>query len=209
MVIETAKITSAWDVAADQLVTQIVVARQLGRIRRPFPRDEDSNSEQHGTQQRLHIQEAIMPSGARMWTDLPFLTEDLRSAWFIHVDDMTIVERDNLAGFCSRLSASGVCDPDITSCCLNLFRNSLETPQRMSVHDENITTEYGDRAPLSDFMTAIIAWLWYGSFQILSLYAHNHVSSAESGRYAEYSSRGQLLTDQGVATEDTGFNMSR
>lgn len=110
--IETTKVTPVDNAAAERLVVEIIIARRLGQLSRPA---------KPGSIGEAGVQSAVTSSGERMWNDLPFFATDINEAWRRSITTMSSVERANPAGVCGRLSASGVCDPDVTCCVLVLL----------------------------------------------------------------------------------------
>ncbi|TGO69278.1 hypothetical protein BOTNAR_0013g00520 [Botryotinia narcissicola] len=209
--IETAKITPANGAEADRLVNQVIYARELGEISRiVVPPAGESNKNQPGKQQNVQVESAVTSTSARIWIDLPFLVTDLRDAWASSMMKMSIVERENLAGFTARLAALGVCGSELMSCALMLFREALETPRQLLESDTASTADHAIGIPLSEFLPAVLAWLWYGSYKILSLCARNEFSfkddSANDNR--EWAEAGQLIEASGEQ-HHSGFNMRR
>ncbi|KAF7935011.1 uncharacterized protein EAE98_003056 [Botrytis deweyae] len=202
--VETAKITPANEAETDRLVNQVIYARELGEISRiVVPPAGESNKNQSGEQQNVHVESAITSTSARMRIDLPFLVTDLRDTWAISMMKMTMVERENPA-------ALGVCDSELMSCALMLFRDALETPRQLLESDAALTADHANRIPLSEFLPAVLAWLWCGSYKILSLCARNEISfkddSANDNR--EWAEAGQLIEASGER-QHSGFNMRR
>lgn len=211
LLIETAKITPTNEATADRLVNQVFIARELGHSSRLIlPPNGASDINQPKDQQSVRVESAITSTSARMWIDLPFIVTDLGSAWANSIGNVPTIERENLAGFTARLTASGICDPQLTSCALMLFREALETPRRILESDEAIAADQAYETPISDFLPAVLAWLWYGSYKIFSLCAQNYVSLEDSpiDEHKESTAVGELLaTSEGQM--EPGFNMPR
>ncbi|KAF7918605.1 hypothetical protein EAE99_008799 [Botrytis elliptica] len=91
-----------------------------------------------------------------------------------------------------------------------LFRDALETPRQLLESDAALTADHANRIPLSEFLPAVLAWLWCGSYKILSLCARNEFSfkddSANDNR--EWAEAGQLIEASGER-QHSGFNMRR
>ncbi|KAF7893903.1 hypothetical protein EAF00_007417 [Botryotinia globosa] len=96
------------------------------------------------------------------------------------------------------------------SCALMLFREALETPRQLLESDAALTADRANRIPLSEFLPAVLAWLWYGSYKILGLCARGEFSfkddSANDDR--EWADAGQLIEASGEQ-HHSGFNMRR
>jgi hypothetical protein len=203
--IETAKITPANEADADRLVNQILYARELGELSRIVvsPEGESNNN------QDVQVESAVTSTSARIWIDLPFLVTDLQDVWAKPMK-ISMVQRENLAGFTARLAALGVCDSQLTSCALMLFREALEKPRQLLESDGAATTDHAIQIPLSDFLPAVLTWLLYGSYKIFSLCARNELSFEDShGRdVKEWAKVGELLEASG-GQQQSGFNMPR
>ncbi|KAI0146144.1 hypothetical protein GGR57DRAFT_479626 [Xylariaceae sp. FL1272] len=100
--------------AQDRLVRIVLWARELGAICGP-----DGTS----------MNSAAVTPGGKLWSDLPFLHEDLRDAW-THITSSTAssapVEARNLAAAIARLDGLGVCDDKLTGCGSDIMRRALE-----------------------------------------------------------------------------------
>lgn len=195
--IEAAKVTSPDDAAAEQLVLQVIMARELGHISRRRP-PASATSGYGDRSAPAHVEYAITTSNERMWVDLPFLATDLQAFWRDNIVTMDKVERTNLAGICGRMSASGLCDPHITSCALILFREALETPRR------TLSTDDGSEAALSDYTPAVQAWSLDGAYQILNLCMQDYIPPPGSDSDPDWRASGALLPEEVV-----GFSMTR
>jgi hypothetical protein len=214
LLIETAKITPANEATAERLVHQVLLARELGQLSRVVapPKVENDNT-QSEEPRSVQVESAITSTSARIWTDLPFLVTDLRAAWASSIMKMSAIERENLAAFTARLTALGVCDPQLTSCALILFREALETPRRLIAND--VATEVANEAedvpdvPLSELLPALLAWLRHGSYKILSLCARNHLSFEDGhiDNNEKWTVVGELMAVE--EQQHPGFNMPR
>nr|POE51749.1 hypothetical protein CFP56_25956 [Quercus suber] len=210
LIIEISKITPVKDAAADQLVAQVIVARQLGQLRRLVAAESSGKHDIIETERDRVVEDAVTSSGERMWCDLPFLVADLRATWTQTMDNMSTSEREGLANICARLSATGVCEPHVTSCALILLREALETPRSildtasLALPPDNNNTS---ARPLVDFLPAVLIWLWHGSFQILRLCAQDHVPSAADDVELGWVAVGSLVGVEGQCA--SGFNMQR
>lgn len=180
--VQTAKITNADDPAQDRLVDQLLYAREMGTIRRRTT----------GTDE-----EAITSDGLRIWTDLPYLAEDMREVWEKSMD-MSPNHRHNFAAFTARLPALGVCDTGLSLCALWLLREALETPRQLT------RPENGDKVSVADMLPACVAWFKYCSHKLLTLAVNNH-SFAEVDLHL--SAPGELARNANI--EQAGFSVSR
>jgi hypothetical protein len=196
--IEAAKVTPAEDAAADRLVAQVLLARGLGQVSRPQlspVKGKDGQSE------NVTVEHAIASSGECMWTDLPFFVTDLRAFWLSSNNTLEKVERTNFAAICGRLSASKICDPDVTCCALILLREALETLYAL------VDQEYPSAKPVNDYLPAVLAWLSNGTYQILALCMRDHVPDMGVSDGADWRAGGELMVARGGDT--IGFSMLR
>jgi hypothetical protein len=165
--IGAAKIIPTDEAAADRLAVQVLVAREIGPLKTISEDTEDNillSAAQH------------LP---RIWSELPYLVTDLRAAWVEAVETRNTLPPDqlaNLAGFTARLVAFGICEAELSQCCLLLLRAALETPRR--VLDSKDTAEAFDM-PFSYFMPALSAWFRHGSYKLFCLCARGVASKLE------------------------------
>ncbi|CEJ82664.1 hypothetical protein VHEMI02713 [[Torrubiella] hemipterigena] len=178
--IAIAKVTPAKDAEADRIVAQVVRLRELGPLTH-----KDTGKE------------TVMSNGQRLWSDLPFLEEDLYKAWTDGLHTMTPSQRENLAGFMTRLVGSNACGDGIASCALRLFRAALETSE------ESPSTD----GPASEYLlSALFTWLYWGSFKIWKLSVFGAPLTPEARLNAMDSNWGDV-GDLGIAAgvEEKGF----
>ncbi|KAK6592422.1 hypothetical protein H4I96_11653 [Botrytis cinerea] len=191
--VETAKITPTNEAEADRLVNQVIYARELGETSRIVVSPAGESNKNHSDMDRS-----------------PLLGDRSTRCVATSMMKMTMVERENLAGFTARLAALGVCDSELMSCALMLFREALETPRQLLESDATLTADHANGIPLSEFLPAVLAWLWYGSYKILRLCARNEFSFKDD--YAndnrEWAEVGQLIEASGER-QQSGFNMQR
>jgi hypothetical protein len=205
--IGAAKVTPTDDAAADRLAVQVLVAREMGTLRRIEEKDADG--------QIAHMSASGSGSTPRMWVDLPFLATDLREAWMEALTGRSIIHSDqlaNLAGFTARLVAFGICEAELSECGLLLLREALEVPRPIFGRDDG--GQETDR-PLSYLISALSAWLRHGSYKLFNFAARGHVSSFgtddDEDHRDTWVSAGPLLTVLSPEQEGrvSGFSMIR
>jgi hypothetical protein len=165
--IGAARITPTDEAAADRLAVQVLVAREIGPLK-TISEDAEDN-----------IPLSAAHHSPRIWTELPYLGTDLRAAWVQAVETRNTLPSDqlaNLAGFTGRLVAFGICEAELSQCCLLLLRAALETPRR--VLDSKDTVEASDM-PFTYFMPALLAWFRHGSYKLFCLCARGVTSKLE------------------------------
>ncbi|KAJ4159901.1 uncharacterized protein LMH87_007838 [Akanthomyces muscarius] len=203
--IQVAKITPADEADADRIVAQVIRIRELGDLcRHAAPQDTNIDS-----QKDIRKEVAITSSGARMWTDLPFLVQDLRAAWTNSLYTMTTKECENLSGVTARLSGGNVCGARMTSCALILFQAALETQRPILQHDKPISDGVEEKIAVQDLMPAVFTWLYWGSYKIWQLCAREpfQVDAELDAMDEHWAEVGELATARGVM--EVGFNRER
>lgn len=169
--IGAAKVTPTDAATADRLAVQILVAREMGILKRI--------SEQYADGQVAYTSAPVTGPLPRIWVDLPFLTANLRATWTEAMTRNGALSSDhlaNLAGFTARLVAFGIHEAELSQCGLSLLREALEVPRQLL---ENNNADQDDDKPLSYFMPALLAWLQHGSYKLFGLTARGHASKIE------------------------------
>ena len=168
-VIHAARILPADSPEVDRLVMLILEARELGLFVR---KDNDNNAPQEREVARL-------PNGQSLWTDLPYLVQEVRDAWTKESNAYTSAERESLAVLTAKLCAVGVCPTELGDCALWLFREAFETERPLTM----ITTASGttslsgaslpaDKGPIPsvvDLLPACLSWLRYANVKLAKL----------------------------------------
>jgi hypothetical protein len=158
--IGAARITPTDEAAADRLAVQVLVAREIGNLKTIEDVEND-------------VPLSAAHRSPRIWTELPYLVTDLRAAWVEAVEMSNSLPPDqlaNLAGFTARLVAFGICEAELSQCCLLLLRAALETPRRVLDSEDT---------PFSYFMPALLAWFRHGSYKLFCLCARGVASKLE------------------------------
>jgi hypothetical protein len=149
MFIEAAKNYHCDNPKQYKLVHQILYVREIGTLLCSVPQD--------GERQCLA---AEVSNGQKIWSDLPYLVQDVNKVWLEDSLNMSTDHRCNFASWIARLAAVGVCGDAFTGCALVLFRDALETPRRVTVADDGL------EVPIQDFLPALNAWLYYASHKL-------------------------------------------
>ncbi|KAG6032894.1 hypothetical protein E4U19_007028 [Claviceps sp. Clav32 group G5] len=161
----------------DRLVTLILEVRELGGL-----------SKQGGQEA------AVMSNGQRLWTDMPFLAEDLYAFWSKESDALTAVQRASLAAFTGKLCAVGVCAPALARCALWLFKRAFET---------EISAE-----TMAELLPACREWFFYSNTTLVKLCRDNHGSGASGHGDGALETPGPLVTDA-ETKQRRGFSIAR
>ncbi|KYK57988.1 hypothetical protein DCS_05001 [Drechmeria coniospora] len=153
----------------DRLVTLIADLRELGpfvrRKKEASPADDDGNNDEP----------AVMPNGQQLWTDLPYLAEQLQTFWMNESMELPVDERRSLAVMTAKLCASGICSYDISPCALWLFKEALETdrPLTRSSSMDSMSDVDAEILPIADLLPACAEWLHYSNCKIAQFSANN------------------------------------
>ncbi|KNG90485.1 hypothetical protein ANOM_001220 [Aspergillus nomiae NRRL 13137] len=182
MIIQGAKITDASHPAQDRLANQILHARGMGVLSR---RNKASG-----------VEEEASTSDGKIWVDLPFLAQEFQAAWKT-ADKLPARQRHNLSAFIARISAWGICDPELFVCALSIFRDTFETRRPLTAANDQ---QGGDLLPITDLLPAAVAWFELCAYKIESL--------CLEAQGFETSTIGDLAREAQVFP-DTGFSTSR
>lgn len=112
---------------------------------------------EHGVLERTvgGVEETAVTAQGRIWTDLPFLVENMREAWkglMAETEPGSMAKRINLTAGIARLAAVGVCGSSLGQCGLEVMKLALERPEGM-----------GNRS----MMALVKVWLRYAGHQLL------------------------------------------
>jgi hypothetical protein len=170
--------------AQDRLVAQVQHARNMGTLSRKNEAGEE---------------EVATTSDGNIWSDLPFLVEEVQSAWQAS-STFPSVERHNLSAFVARLASVGVRDPGLGVVALWVLRETLETDRPLTSSSSGPNIE-NPQASIADLLPAANAWLLYCGFKIegLCIQTQNYDSNAETGELARKAN----------ITPNSGFSVAR
>jgi hypothetical protein len=163
----------------DTLIRQMLQIRELGALK-----EKATNSS------------AVASNGAKIWSDLPYLVEDLQKYWREESFKITTEQRTNLASFIARLVAVGVGADGPTELFVTLMRDTLETPRRLSREDEG-----AEGVSVEELLPAVQVWLRYAARKLGSV----GETKIQGGTVAVQ--LGSLAQSKGV--EECGFSASR
>jgi len=168
-IIQAATITPADEPAQDKLVTEVVLARELGSL---------------GSRAKT--------ADGEIWSGLPFLVEDVTVAWrekFMHLQSD---RKLNLAAFTARLVAVGVRAPELGLCALFVLRETLETPRPLTVGDDSERD-----TSVAELLPAAVAWFRFAGHR-LAVFSGGNGSEPLTGEEGELTAVGQLAREAGV-----------
>ncbi|EFY87267.1 hypothetical protein MAC_06715 [Metarhizium acridum CQMa 102] len=133
-----------------------------------------------------------MPNGQRLWTDLPYLADDLYDFWVKESAKLTDAERASFAAFTSQLCAIGIGTPQLSRCALMLFARALET---------ELPSE-----TLADLLPACQEWLRYSKTKFVKMFSENYCPPPSAADDAAFYAPGPLVTDANITQ---GFSVAR
>jgi len=174
IVIKLAKNTHFDDSKQDSLVRWILSIREMGVLTDP----------------KNTSVVAKASNGQRLWVDLPYLADEVRKSWIIHLS-MTVEQRANFASFIARLVSVGVCSNALAVCGLLLFRDTFEIPRQLKKTDSGLL-ESKDIS-VEELLPAVRSWTDYASFKLVSLTLKSFNEYS-----AEDSDLGQLIEDRSI-----------
>ncbi|KAK6217906.1 hypothetical protein LQW54_003194 [Pestalotiopsis sp. IQ-011] len=116
--------------------------------------------------------EAIITSDGRIWVDLPFLVDDIRTAWekaLISTEAGAPAKARNLAAGIARLAGLGLRDEAFTACGLEIMKRSLEG-------------EPSGPFTRLQLLTMVEVWLRYAGDKLFTLASEHNTFGARWGR---------------------------
>jgi hypothetical protein len=175
LVVQSARYIPADHPAQDRLVCQVLHIREMGvlsqkkKIEPPKAGGEDQETEIATT------------SDGNIWSDLPFLVNEVQAAWKMSTT-LPSVERYNLSAFVARLASVGVRDPELGLVAIWILRDTLETPR-----EANTSNSEEQLATVADLLPATMAWFLYCGHKIetLCILNQNFESNSETGELAK------------------------
>jgi hypothetical protein len=194
--IYAAKVLPSTSSEHDRLVTLILNARELGQFTRKNERG---------------IEEARLSNGQRLWTDLPYLAQDLQAFWMDESMSLTPTERKSLSVFTAKSCASGICSADLALCALWLFKEALETERPVSnpsaENPPSNDTLADSQVSISDLVPALVQWMKHSNHKLASLCAGSSGSPGTAIHNSSKTSPGPLARRAQIAQE--GFSLER
>lgn len=134
--------------AQDRLIRIILWARETGAL----------------TAARDTTTEPIITSDGRIWVDLPFLVDDIRTAWekaLISTEAEASAKARNLAAGIARLAGLGLRDEAFTACGLDIMKRSLEG-------------EPSGPFTCLELLAMVEVWLRYAGDKLFTLASEHH-----------------------------------
>jgi hypothetical protein len=194
--IQGARITAADHPAQDGLVSQVLQTREMGVLSAKLGGRKDKGVGE------IPEMDVATTSDGNIWSDLPFLVQEIRVAWTISTS-FPVVQRHNLSAFIARLAGIGVCNPELCLVAIWILRDTLETPQPLTKRAEPTDSNPKKQlASIADLLPAAMVWFQYCGYKIASLCILNQ--NIEPG----LSETGKLAKDTQIIPS-SGLSMAR
>ncbi|KAI1149264.1 hypothetical protein F4825DRAFT_431068 [Nemania diffusa] len=176
--------------AQDRLLRIILGARQRGVLQRMMKQETTIPiAEEDVAQLNVESQTADTSQG-RIWVDLPFLVQDVRSAWKKLMEpSASFAQCCNLTAAIARLAASGVCDNSFSQCGLEIMKQALETQPTSSSSVSNTRAER---------LALVEIWLSYAKEDLLRLCLATSTYTDPSWALDEQQLVGPLAQEAGI-----------
>ncbi|KAF2495015.1 hypothetical protein BU16DRAFT_562638 [Lophium mytilinum] len=173
--------------AQDRLATEVILARELGSL----------ESDEHS---------AVTEDG-NIWSDLPYIVQDMDAFWQSKHQGMSVDECCNLAAFMARLVALGVRAPELCICALRVFGVVLEdgdaNGQSGSAREDisgSLTTT--TTTTIAKYLPAAVAWFRYAGYRLAILSLQKGSEGFSMERWALWHQKLQALYQDGNQDED-------
>ena len=141
----------------DRLALQIIQTREQGVL----------NHQDQGT-----TTEVTASNGRRLWTDLPFLAEDMTAHWTKNCASLSSLQRLAGAQFLALLAtAGGAADDPLCGIALVVLREALEQPRllgRLGPVNEDPSRRMADLT-IAELLPAANAWLFTAGYKLVQL----------------------------------------
>jgi hypothetical protein len=186
-VVQSARYIAADHPAQDRLMSQVLHTREMGVLSRKIGEGDDQETEIATT------------SDGNIWSDLPFLVDEVQAAWRMSAN-FPSVERHNLSAFVARLASVGVRDPELGLVAIWILRDTLETPRPLTKKEDTSDSEE-PLITIADLLPVTMAWFLYCGHKIESLCILNQdfESDSETGELAKRAN----------VTPNSGFSVAR
>jgi len=184
--IYAAKVIPSTSAEHDRLVTLISTVRELGTFTR-------ARKNENGLEE---VEEAKLPTSQRLWTDLPYLAQDIQAFWINEFANLGSEEKESLATFTAKLCASGICSAELAQCALWLFKTTLETESSSDT-----------QANMSSLLPALLQWMKHSNHKLISLCVGKSSPSRSAALDSSVTSPGLLAKEAQVSSE--GLSVER
>ncbi|KAL6716761.1 hypothetical protein ACLMJK_006329 [Lecanora helva] len=203
MLFGAARITSADHPAQDRLVAQVLFARGMGTVRRGVIVSDEREGEGGG---RRGGEEKAVTRDGEMWTDLPFLVEELERVWEGWLG-MGREERVNLCAFVARLVAVGIGGDGVCRVVVRGLKEVLEVERRVGSGEGDGDDGAGaGEVSIKELIPSVVPWFEYCGYMIEG-FAIEGRSFSEEGEGIS-TAPGELAMKGGVVPTN-GFSVAR
>lgn len=186
----------------DTLVRLILSAKAKGTLTRP-PLSAAIGQDALASSGRQDI--ATCSDGNRLWSDLPFLEQDLVQEWTERLYQMDYADSHkqhvNLASFVARLLSVGI-EKGPAICVLSLFRETLETVRPLS------TSSTDKILSVQHLIEALAQLIEYGCDSVIELSNHPKPLTFH-GLSPDVLDLGELAVQSNRAIPTSGFSVER
>jgi hypothetical protein len=184
----------------DRLVTLLLEVRELGTFSRT-KKDVTSGEEER--------EEAILPDGQRLWTDLPYLVQEFHNSWINESMRFEATERENIAVLTAKLCVVGVCSDQLSCCALWLFKETLEVTRPLIPSSQEANNSENSTPSVVELLPACLAWLRISKLLLAKLSVANHdpASIASGANLPISTTPGDLATNANIL--QPGFSLPR
>ncbi|TGO65515.1 hypothetical protein BCON_0002g01000 [Botryotinia convoluta] len=193
MCVQGARLIAAEHPTQDRLVSQVLHTREMGVLSR-----KSGDAKEEGKRDD-HELEIASTSDGNIWSDLPFLVEEIRAAWTLSPSIPT-VQRHNLSAFIARLASVGVRDPELCLVAIWILRDTLETPRPLTSGAKAPSHDSKQRlTTIADLLPAAIVWFQYCGHKIESLCILNQDFESGFSETGELAQKAQIMPDSGFS----------
>lgn len=194
--IDAAKDGSKSSPSSNDLVVLILKVKELGTITR-VKQDDASSTER---------EEAILPNGQRLWTDLPYFVDHIQTYWTTSIFKLSVPKLENLTRWLATLPAVGVCPVELLRCGVWLFNEALSEEDRPD-HVDDISLKVNDRVkpnvvPVEQLLPLCETWMRENSHRLAIL-------SADPPELDEKARISQLPDESARRITDSNFSVEK
>ncbi|KAB5571715.1 hypothetical protein GE09DRAFT_1185300 [Coniochaeta sp. 2T2.1] len=166
--------TSPGNPKLDRLALSIIQIREQGVLIRDSATHGSSKGSPTAREQNPEDEMplAMTSNGARIWTDLPFLVEDMTAHWTHSRATLSSAQRLSAAQFLAHIAAAGAVEDDaLCGIALVVLRHTLETPRqlgRLTATERNQDRRSQDLT-VADLLPSANAWLFTTGRKLVQL----------------------------------------
>ncbi|PLB55573.1 hypothetical protein P170DRAFT_506141 [Aspergillus steynii IBT 23096] len=121
-------------------------------------------------------EEAILPNGQRLWTDLPYFVDDIHNFWENVMFDKSVPETKHLNRWLATMSCAGIYTVELLQCSLRLFSGALEEKKVLELMEDSFIKpdghEYPDVLSVEQMLPLCAIWMKYTGSKLAILSAN-------------------------------------